>query len=192
MSQSATPAPISVADLTALLFFPCDVVIAGRICRFEMRQLDLPTLMWDGVLKMTLLEAANQFAQLRDLYEANGGDDGGVAAELAVLEQMSDDDKSRMVSMLRRFACSAVMAPRLTLADPPEPDAFPVKNLAVDVLMTLFKAGQAGAPRAEAAAAEDFRAAESPAAGAAAPAGEDVRTAAEQLPGSPVAGELGE
>jgi len=172
--------PATVDDLLAETFFDASVPFHGRLKTFRLRKLDLPTMLWEGVITQPLMQAADRFSQLHAIYLAAGGETGGPQADATVMAQMTDDDRDKMLGLLHRYAVAACLQPQLTASVPPEPKRFPVQHLPLATLFAIFQAQPPNEPpRVSEAAASEFRPTESPDAGGPGPDGAAVQPAAE-------------
>ena len=83
---------------------------AGVHRQARVRQQDMMTMLFDGTIPAPLLEAGAKLIDVGGQVKQGG---------LSVFTELSEDDRRDMLSMLRRYACSACVQPQFSM--PPEP-----------------------------------------------------------------------
>jgi hypothetical protein len=109
----------------------------------EARRVDMTTLVFEGLVPMPLLAAAQKLT-------------GHDAEPMDAFGQMDDDTKSGFMTTLRRYAVKAVVNPVVVLQDNGNDDHMAVEDFSFTELITIWNA-TAHVPLVTPAAAERFR-----------------------------------
>jgi hypothetical protein len=143
------------------------------------RKLDLSVMLFEGLLPMSMLGAAQKFTQRT-----------ASADPLGQLTNIEDTDRAAFMTVLRKHATVAVVEPKLVLVDDGNPDHLPVELLTLTDLMAIWTA-TAISPVLDPDAAAEFRRQPAPDVDPALQLGEDVRPTAEPVAERSVVGVSG-
>jgi hypothetical protein len=175
--QAHAPAPheLTVEDLWALTTYDLPVTKGptGRPGVLKMRRMGLMTQLMEDVVNAPLLKAANDImVDVQAWLKENEG-----SSFESAFNHLSPEKRETVLEHLHRFACKAVLRPRLTLEPEQEPTAFPVRLCEAELLFQIWnhEPPDAVVPRLSEVAAADFRPAQHSGADQPAPDGGDVR-----------------
>lgn len=141
-----------------------------------MRRVDMQTLIMEGLVPATLLDAAERFEKIGVAVAS------GEKSAKDVMEGNDKEDMSEMVLFMRHYAVVAVAEPIMVFEDDGDINHFPVRDLTVDELMAIWNAAppeEEGVPKVTTDRAIEFRRPEKQDDVPAAPTGESVRSTAE-------------
>lgn len=131
----------------------------GEFGLFEMKRVDLPTMMWEGIIPTPLLAAVGKLEKMRGKLTAKPTD------PWAAMDDLSREDRDQIMELMRRAAVAAVLTPKLT-HDPEavSDDVLDVADLNTTDLIVIWKAvlGEAGVVVLSPDEAATFRQSKSP------------------------------
>jgi hypothetical protein len=139
MTSETTPHVLTPADLWTLNTYDLTVHEGpgGQPCVFKMRRLDLVTQMMEDVTNAPMMKAALQVcAEVVAYQRTHEG-----ASFATAFDALGADKKRLVLEQLRRFACSAVLTPKLVMPAPGvdlAADEFPVTVLGTATLLAIW------------------------------------------------------
>jgi len=135
---------------------------------------DLPGLVLQGVLPLTLFQASLRFRELQEKKEEDATE-SGIEGQLRFLDRMRE---TGFLTFLQKYACITVIEPVIVMDRDDNEEHLWVGELDLEQLMKIHEVGMGydGLPHVSRAAAEEFRGPTAPAPSDAAPAGKRVRS----------------
>ena len=101
----------------------------------QLRRVDMQTLLMEGLLPLTLLDAAERFEKLGERFEKDKD-----KSSSEIMQGSDPDDMKRMMDFIRHYACVVVVDPKLTLVDDGDENSVPVDSLSSDELLAIWNA----------------------------------------------------